>query len=128
MRDVILAEPYGLLTTAYVARILAVTPRWVRWLARTKQLACDQTRSGVRLFRPGDVKAYMEQRAKQRARSRQERLVAVRSRTSQDVEPRQLNLFGVRLRLVRSGDGGERSLPHAEAKGPRLVKKIARVG
>jgi hypothetical protein len=88
---------YRRLTTGAVARMLDVTPRWVRWLAAHRQLACERTRSGVALFREGEVLRFMEQQAKTRAGNRAQHLRAVRLRMLQVGGHRQ-----PRLRLVES--------------------------
>lgn len=92
-------HPRMWLTTRDAARMLAVTPRWVRGLACTEQIAYERTRSGVFLFREREVLRLVEQRAKGWARSRPELLAAVRPKMLRaSLEPRQ-----ARFRLVRSG-------------------------
>jgi Helix-turn-helix domain len=89
-------QEFHWLTTADVARRLGLTKNGVRWLVRTGQLACEWTRSGQRLWRYGEVQRCLTERADARARSRRERLAAVRVRMLKArLEPRQ-----VRLRLV----------------------------
>ena len=50
------------LTTSDVARALDVTANGVRWLVRTRQLACEWTRNGRRLFSLRDVRRLAEKR------------------------------------------------------------------
>jgi hypothetical protein len=122
MRDRILAEEPKCLTTADVAKILQVTPRWVRWLARTEQLAYTQTRSGLWLFLALDVRRYNDRRAFARARSRRERLQALRPQMLRaGVGPRQAS-----FRLVPAA-ASERSDPQAEVKASRSLKRAGRV-
>jgi len=91
--------PGSWLTTTDVAKMLQVTPREVRYLARAGRLAFEQTRSGQRFFREREVVRVLEQRAKGRIRSRQELLAAVRPQMLRaPLAPRQ-----TRFRLVRSG-------------------------
>lgn len=97
------------LTTADVARVLQVTDRWVRWLARTDQLATyTQTRSGLWLFLERDVQAFMLARAKARLRGPRERLLALRPQMAKAVGPRQ-----GRFRLVPRGESSD---PPSEVK------------
>jgi len=82
------------LTTADVARMLEVTRHGVQWLARTGRLPHEQTVSGQRLFRSGDVLRLIERRATAR-------LVGRMPARPAPGAPRQLSLFGkARLRLV----------------------------
>ena len=87
-----------LYTTADAARVLQVTPRWVRWLARHQELPHAQTGSGLWLFREADVLQIAARRAKARGRPRREWLVAMR--------PQMLHASGAprqsRFRLVRT--------------------------
>jgi len=103
------------LTTEDVARVLDVSTRWVRWLARARELPCEVTESGQRIFRRDAVRRVLIQRAEVQARNRPARLRAVRVRMLKaGYEPRQLSfLHGLGLRIVARG---ERSLPHAEVK------------
>jgi hypothetical protein len=83
------------LTTADVARMLAVTVHGARWLARTGQLPYEATASGQRLFQLRDVVRLLEQRGKGRLTG-----VPV-VRATDPAGPRQLSLFGkARLRIV----------------------------
>jgi len=117
MRDLSVADRCWL-TTGDVARLLQVTPRGVRWLARAKRLTAERTRSGQWLFRQGDIERVMRQRGRDRMRTRGERLRDVRVQMLKvGLEPRQLSLW--------RGRGGERARPDAEVKGPRLVRKSA---
>jgi excisionase family DNA binding protein len=114
----ILAERSGWLTTADVARILGVTTRWVRWLARAGQIRCETTRSGQRIFREAEVKAWVGRRVDGQLRRRAEVLKAIRPQMLRvDLGPRQTRL---RLKAV---NGDESALPHAEAKDARTSKK-----
>lgn len=106
------------LTSGDTAKVLAVTPRWVRWLARHGELTCEITESGQHLFRRDDVRRVLITRTEARARSRPALLAAVRVRMLKaGYEPRQLSfLHGLGLRIVARG---ERSDPHAEVKPAR---------
>lgn len=87
------------LTTRDAARLLAVTPRWVRGLARAEQLRYEQTRSGLFLFRECEVLLLVAQRAKRRGRRREELLATVRPQMVRaGVGPRQ-----TRFTLLRAG-------------------------
>lgn len=110
------------LTTLDVARVLGVTTRWVRWLARAGELACEVTESGQRIFRRDAVRRVLIQRAEDHARRRPAQLALVRMRMLKaGYPPRQLSfLTGLGLRIVTRG---ERSLPHAEVKGARSFDK-----
>ncbi len=119
MRMRILAEEPRWLTTADAARALQVTPRWVRWLARMKELPCTQTRSGLWLFRESDVLRLAERRAKARGRGQAVWWAVVRPQMLKaTLEPRQ-----PRFRLVRSCGQSERSLPQAEVKPADAFRK-----
>jgi len=98
------------LTTADVARLLERTPDGVRWLARTGQLTYQQTHSGVRLFRRGTVRRFVQARAEARLQRRTERLAALRPQMLRvNCEPRQLVLdFSARLKLVGSRGKGRK--------------------
>jgi MerR HTH family regulatory protein len=106
------------LTSLDVARLLGVTTRWVRWLARAGELACETTESGQRLFRRDVVRRVLIQRAEDQARHRPAHLALVRVRMLKaGYPPRQLSfLKGLGLRIVTRG---ERSLPQAEVKAAR---------
>lgn len=107
------------LTTADVARMLSVTRRGVRWLARERRIAFEQTRAGQRLFRVGEVERLVLARAQERGLTRRQLLAYLRPRMLRvGLEPRQLSLFQKR-------HTGERSLPQAEVKRPHLVRKSA---
>ncbi len=109
----------GWLTTATVARMLERSTRWVRWLARHRELACEMTDAGQRLFRPDTVRQYLERRTSAHQQSRHERLAALRPKMLRGcIEPRQLSLFGTRR-------GSERADPEAEVKVLALVRKSA---
>jgi hypothetical protein len=98
----ILAEQYGghhgsWYTTADAARALQVTPRSVRRFAEAGQLPCETTPSGQHLFRPSAVVYLGDQRLRKRLRG----VTALRpKKVSPRGGPRQLSLFGARLRLV----------------------------
>ena len=51
------------LTTSSVARVLGISPDWVRSLARKGQLACIRTDTGTRLFLHNDVLTLLQKRA-----------------------------------------------------------------
>jgi hypothetical protein len=123
------ADDHVLLTTIDAARMLEVTDRGVRWLAHTKQLACERTLSGQLLFRKGVVRTLGDRRADDRVRTRSARLAAVRRQMARaDGEPRQLPLFKARLRIVGGGHvAGERALPDPEAKRRRVGEKVVGV-
>ena len=133
MRGNILAEQYQnsrddhygqWLTTADVARALAVTVDGVQWLARSGRIFFERTRSGQRLFRQGDVMRLVEHRAKRRLAGP----TIGRASTGPIGEPRQLSLFGkARLKLVPTTDGGETVLRDPVAKEPDFGKKFSRV-
>jgi len=127
-RDRIFAQVLGppkrfWLTTADAARLLDRTPRWVRWLARQGELACELTESGQRLFRRPDVHRYLLQRQDDRARRRPAQLAIARIRMLKaGFEPRQMGLplwKRPRPTLVQS----ERALPEAEVKATRSLDK-----
>lgn len=119
-------EPRRWLTTSDVAKLLGVTARWVRWLARHHELACDMTESGIRIFRRDDVRHLLIARTEARARSRPAQLQAVRVRMLKaGYEPRQMN-FLHRLTLVHSGAGSERPDPEAEVKRARSGADVIR--
>jgi excisionase family DNA binding protein len=103
------------LTTGDVAQVLGVTARWVRWLARQGELACERTEGGVRIFDRGEVRRVLIERTEAHARSRPAQLAAIRLRmVKAGYEPRQLSLFSrTRLQLVRSSEGSD---PQAEVK------------
>lgn len=103
------------LTTADTAKLLAVTPRWVRWLARQGELPFEVAECGQRFFRRSDVRRVLIERTEARARSRPAVLAAVRVRMLKaGYEPRQMSfLYGLGLRIVARN---ERSDPHAEVK------------
>jgi hypothetical protein len=114
------------MTTADVARVLELTGDGVRWLARTKRLSAERAISGQWLFRRADVRRFVLQRADERSRTREGHLRAVRvSMLKAPHEPRQLSLFGARLRLVRSQGPGEGSLRDPEVKASRSLDKAA---
>jgi len=73
------------LTTADAAKLLTVSPRWVRWLARQGELHGELTESGQRIFLRGDVRRYLIQRNEERVRR-----ASVRGRV-------------VRYRMVKAG-------------------------
>jgi hypothetical protein len=110
--------PHRWLTTLDVARVLAVTTRWVRWLARHGELPCEVTASGQHLFRRDEVRRVLITRTEARARSRPAQLAAVRVRMLKaGYEPRQLSfLSGLGLRIVARR---ERADPQAEVKAAR---------
>lgn len=68
------------LTTTTAARMLRVSARTVRRLARTGFLVYSGTRSGQWLFREADVLRLVTVRARQSARRRYELLALVRPR------------------------------------------------
>lgn len=121
------------LTTAQVARILGVTTRWVRWLARHGELPHQKTDadSGQRLFRRTDVQRVLIVRQEAKARSRASRLKGLRIvMLKAGFEPRQMKLPGAlarpKLWLVKAPRGqwvvprtSESALPHTEVKRPR---------
>lgn len=111
------------LTTADVAKVLAVSTGMVRRLARCGDLASEATESGQRLFRRGDVRQALLVRGELRGRSREALLALVRVRMLKvGFEPRQ-QLLWPRLRLVRSPGAHERSVPHAEPKRARSFER-----
>lgn len=55
-----------ILTTSDVARMLEVSPDWVRRLARAGHLPALRTRSGQRLFWVADVQRWARQRVAKR--------------------------------------------------------------
>jgi excisionase family DNA binding protein len=55
-----------ILTTGDVARILDVSPDFVRQLTRDGRLAAQKTRSGQRLFMAADVEQLAQERAAKR--------------------------------------------------------------
>jgi len=118
----ILAEPYPTekwLTTADVARMLAVSRRGVRWLAQARRIRCEYTRAGQRLFRIAEVERVVLERARERGYSRRELLKLLRPRMLRvGLEPRQLALF-------QKVKASERVLPEAAVKRPTLVRKSA---
>lgn len=88
-----------LVTTAVAARMLSVTARHLRRLARDGDLPFEPTPSGQRIFRRGDVLKVAKDRANARGQRREELLADVRPRMLRaGGEPRQ-----TRLRVVRSG-------------------------
>lgn len=110
------------LTTLDVAKVLRVSTRWVRWLARMRELPCEETEGGQRLFRRADVERALLQRTFAAACSRPRQLMVLRVRMLKaGYEPRQMSLLPRRLQLVRGG--GERSDPQAEVKGARSLGK-----
>lgn len=115
------------LTTRDVAKVLRVSTRWVRWLARMRELPCEDTESGQRLFRRADVERALLQRTFAAACSRPAQLMAIRVRMLKaGYEPRQLSLLPRRLKLVRGP--GERSDPQAEVKARRSCERSNRSG
>lgn len=114
------------LTTGDVAKMLGVSPRWVRWLARHGALSFELTESGQRVFRRSDIHRAERVRMDARARRRPALLVVARIRMLKaDTEPRQLALFArkSKLKAVPRPAPGERSLPHAEAKATGSFEK-----
>jgi len=108
------------LTTADVARLLNVTPQWVRWLARQGDLPCEITEAGQRIYRRADVRRVLIARVEAEARSGPAKLRVVRVRMLKaGLEPRQPSLFGPRLKLVRWTGESERSLSDAKVKAAR---------
>ena len=104
MRTRILAEDFERpqwLTTGAVARALDVTTNGVRWFVRTRQLKCERTLSGQRLFLLTDVKRLHDKRLTTRLKGpvRPKMLWA-------GVGPRQPTLFGAPLRLIPKGERG----------------------
>jgi len=108
-------------TTSTAAKVLGVTPRGVRWLAREQRLPCNRTPSGQWLFWRLALIQILKERATSHMQSRQEFLATVRPQMLRVVEPRQ-----ARFRLVGRQRESERSLPEAEVKGARSFSK--RVG
>jgi len=106
-------------TTSTAAKVLGVTPRGVRWLAREQRLPCNRTPSGQWLFWRLALIQILKERAKAHMQSRQEFLATVRPQMLRVVEPRQ-----ARFRLGRQGEG-ERSLPEAAVKGTQSFRKRA---
>jgi len=106
------------LTTEDVAKVLDITTRWVRWLARAGELPCEVTESGQRIFRRADIRRVLIQRTEDRTCSRPALLAAVRVRMLKvGYEPRQLAFWrGPGARIVARG---ERPDPHAEVKAMR---------
>lgn len=113
------------LTTAQVAERLHVSTRWVRWLARSGEIAHLITGDGQRLFRREDVYFYAEARTQQQERGRPAQLAAARPRmVYSSLRPRQMSLIPLLLRpALRMVPGGERADPHAEVKAARLLDK-----
>jgi excisionase family DNA binding protein len=112
------------LTTDDAAKLLAVSTRWVRWLARHGELPCELTESGQRIFKRSEVRRVLIQRTEDQARQRPAVLRAVRVRMLKaGFEPRQLSFLPRLLKLVAGS--GERALPHAEVKAARSFEKIA---
>ncbi len=113
------ASQSRLLTTADTAKVLGLSPRRIRQLAKAGDLASEPTRSGQLVFHWGEVQRCWLRRSDVQTRSRPETLRAIhlaRSRTG--YTPRQLSLLSAlerSLRLVRSGPG-ERSFPDREVK------------
>src|SRR3954447_10197519 len=87
---------HELWTTGDAARVLRVSREGVRKFVRTQQLACVAVlRTGLRLFRPDDVKALAHARV-------DAALVTVRARRlKRRHDARQQDLFGVQLRMVK---------------------------
>lgn len=113
------------LTTMDVAKLLHVTPQWVRWLARQGDLPSELTEAGQRIFRRSEVRRVLIQRLEAHARNRPMLLRAVRVRMLKvGPEPRQVSLFGPRLKLVRSEAQSERSLSDAKVKPARSFGKV----
>ena len=102
----ILAEDYTRpqwLTTGDVARALDVTMNGVRWLVRTRQLACEWTRNGRRLFALREVRRLAEARLTKRLVGKG----SVRPKMLwSGVGVRQGSLFGAPLRLISKGESG----------------------
>ena len=89
------------LTTSDVARALDVTANGVRWLVRTRQLACEWTRNGRRLFSLRDVRRLAEKRLTARLVGKG----TVRPKMLwSGVGPRQGDLLGAPLRLIHRGE------------------------
>src|SRR4051794_36656729 len=103
------------LTTADTAELLAVTPQWVRSLARQGELPFEVAECGQRFFRRTDVRRVLIERTEARARSRPAVLAAVRVRMLKaGYEPQQMSfLHGLGLRIVARS---ERSVSHAKVK------------
>lgn len=111
------------LTTADAARLLAVSTRWVRWLARQGELPCELTESGQRIFKRSDVRRVLIQRTEDQARTRPMVLRAVRVRMLKaGFEPRQMSFLPRLLKLVSRS---ERALPEAEVKAARTGEIFA---
>jgi hypothetical protein len=99
----ILAEQWpllGPLTTGAVADALQMTREGVRYLVRDRQIACQQTRTKLRLFRPDDVWRLADQRTKARAAGK----LPPRRKLGPRGEPRQMSLLGAGLRIVGGRD------------------------
>ncbi len=127
MPDRILQQPprlSRLLTTNDAAKLLGLSTRGVRKLARRGDLMFEATRSGQLIFHIGDVQRCCLQRADERTRSRPATLAAIRLRmVKAGVEPVQLSfLHGLGLRIVARG---ERSGPDRESKVARSFEKRA---
>lgn len=104
------------LTTADAARMLERTTRGVRWLADQAHLPCVRTQSRQRLFHKSTILRLVQQRADARFRG----VKVLRPRkVGVPGEPRQLALFGPRLRIVHQAD----SLPHAEVQREDFLKE-----
>ena len=128
----ILAEPQGVvaratdpnrllwLTTADVARMLALSDSGVRWLAREGRLPCETTQAGQRLFRERDVQRFAEQRMRARLKG-----LAQGPRVWVRGEPRQLPLFGATLRIVAARCEAKEVLPDPAAKDADLLREFA---
>lgn len=110
MRNQSLASDW--LTTGGVARELELSPEGVRHLVRTKQLACERTPTGQRLFRQGEVMRLVQHRAQARGAG-----VTMTSRRASAAEPRQLWLAGLPPMAVRQLAKAKASLEEAQAKG-----------
>ncbi len=102
-----IAAASQLITTAVAARMLQMTPDGVRWLARTEQIAYEQTGSQQRVFRRSEVLRVAELRTKARGRTRAELLAEVRPKMLRaGLEPRQ-----TRIKLVTTKAKGHFGIP-----------------
>lgn len=94
------------LTTSGAARVLQLSTEGVRALVRAKELACQWTESGQRIFERKEVERCHVARGRARARHPRHLLADVRPRMLQaGLEPRQ-----ARLRVVGEAKGHLRML------------------
>jgi hypothetical protein len=113
----------ALLTTGDAAKLLAITPRGVRWLAQVRLLSSTRTLSGRWLFRQDQVLAMVRTRALRRHPALRSSAPS-RLRVVRDPEWRQLVLPFEYSTWVGDGSRSRRKLQMAKAVLPKREVKV----